>query len=607
MSEFKTPLSRTEAILQNILGDDNELSTPLSRIEKLLMAILKKTDYTDDILSQAEEILYAILKDGEWNKTPKSRSEKILKSILDGEEYTGEIDEESRIEALLREWSKGTGPKYVIRTVTGAMVKILNALAEPAVSLKVSLGPKQDLHGYDHPWPAGGGKNKLKPYSYTANTSNVTLTYSDDGTISAIGTASANIARPLSTWAASNNATFTLKAGTYTLSLNTPKSGVTVSLNKVEGGGGIVTTSTNDTFTTSEDFECFWRLNIDSGTVLNDTFTVQLESGSTATSYEPYSNICPISGWDEASVTRRGVNLANFVQNKGISSIGTVNDYAGRIATVEPIAIESGVDYVFRNFAQTIVSGIIAVYNGETLVRRTAGIKNGDQLNVSGGDRFYFCVYYATEELTIDSAKAMIVKSTDTVTEYEPYQSDTYTVSLTQAGTVYGGTIDIVSGVLSVTWAILSNLQNLNWITNSSQGMKNFQTASGVVSKKSGSDNWKCSKYSNGFIGTDKTEGIVIFNSGEVCIRDYQYWEHGGTSEEVAAFKASLEDVTIAYELATPQTYQLTPTEVQMLLGSNTVWSDGGNIELSYKAPNVSLQVMNTRKKLMTIKKGLKL
>ena len=63
-------------------------------------------------------------------------------------------------------------------------------------------------------------------------------------------------------------------------------------------------------------------------------------------------------------------------------------------------------------------------------------------------------------------------------------------------------------------------------------------------------NNWKCSRYSNGFIGTDKTEGIFIFDSGEVCIRDYRYWEHGGTSAEEAAFKASLADVTIAYELA---------------------------------------------------------
>ena len=31
--------------------------------------------------------------------------------------------------------------------------------------------------------------------------------------------------------------------------------------------------------------------------------TVQLELGSTATTYEPYSNICPITGWTGAEIT----------------------------------------------------------------------------------------------------------------------------------------------------------------------------------------------------------------------------------------------------------------------------------------------------------------
>ena len=37
---FDNPQSRNEAILQNILGADNELGNPLSRIEALLMQLL---------------------------------------------------------------------------------------------------------------------------------------------------------------------------------------------------------------------------------------------------------------------------------------------------------------------------------------------------------------------------------------------------------------------------------------------------------------------------------------------------------------------------------------------------------------------------------------
>lgn len=42
MSEFEKPESRAEAILQNILGADNDLGAPQSRIEVLLMMLLEE-------------------------------------------------------------------------------------------------------------------------------------------------------------------------------------------------------------------------------------------------------------------------------------------------------------------------------------------------------------------------------------------------------------------------------------------------------------------------------------------------------------------------------------------------------------------------------------
>ena len=50
-------------------------------------------------------------------------------------------------------------PQPVEKTVRGAIVHITDALAEPARKLTAYIEPLQDLHGYDAPWPAGGGKN----------------------------------------------------------------------------------------------------------------------------------------------------------------------------------------------------------------------------------------------------------------------------------------------------------------------------------------------------------------------------------------------------------------------------------------------------------------
>lgn len=40
MADFEAPQSRNEAILQNMLGAENELDEPQSRIEALLLALL---------------------------------------------------------------------------------------------------------------------------------------------------------------------------------------------------------------------------------------------------------------------------------------------------------------------------------------------------------------------------------------------------------------------------------------------------------------------------------------------------------------------------------------------------------------------------------------
>ena len=40
----------------------------------------------------------------------------------------------------------------------------------------------------------------------------------------------------------------------------------------------------------------------------------------------------------------------------------------------------------------------------------------------------------------------------------------------------------------------------------------------------------------------------------------------------------------MVYELATPQTIQLTPQGVYALLGQNNVWADSGAVEVVYKA-----------------------
>jgi hypothetical protein len=50
------------------------------------------------------------------------------------------------------------------------------------------------------------------------------------------------------------------------------------------------------------------------------------------------------------------------------------------------------------------------------------------------------------------------------------------------------------------------------------------------------------------------------------------------SSESLSDFKNKYPNLQLVYELATPITYQLTPTQVKSLLGSNNVWADCGDV-----------------------------
>ena len=52
---FSTPQSRNEAILQNMLGADNDLPEPMSRIEVLLIAVLEKLQAIEAKIDAEEE------------------------------------------------------------------------------------------------------------------------------------------------------------------------------------------------------------------------------------------------------------------------------------------------------------------------------------------------------------------------------------------------------------------------------------------------------------------------------------------------------------------------------------------------------------------------
>jgi hypothetical protein len=72
-------------------------------------------------------------------------------------------------------------------------------------------------------------------------------------------------------------------------------------------------------------------------------------------------------------------------------------------------------------------------------------------------------------------------------------------------------------------------------------------------------------------ISQNVSAGAGGTSTGVIIIKDTAYTDKD-------AFTASLSGSQLVYELATPQTYQLTPTQVTTLFGQNNIFADCGQV-----------------------------
>ena len=163
----------------------------------------------------------------------------------------------------------------------------------------------------------------------------------------------------------------------------------------------------------------------------------------------------------------------------------------------------------------------------------------------------------------------------------------TYTTNLGR--TVYGGTLDVVSGELVVDRAMVTldgtqNISIVNWRpTSSGVGWvypysltNNKIERSDANMPKLVSDSLPTITYGTAYQGTSvgvttlATTGTTSSYGLVVRTADTSLT----TASAINAYLSS-NPITVCYELATPQTYQLTAQQIELLIGTNNIWSDG--------------------------------
>lgn len=200
------------------------------------------------------------------------------------------------------------------KTVSGNPITITDGGAGSAQSLTVDMLPIQDLHGYDKPWAGGSGKNKFDVREFINNSpvkQRCTVSVADDDTVTVTSTETGGA------WIGfAVNIGGTLPTNTFTIPANVgdkfAPSGTSVMFYEIDENDTILSLTQCNigsyyTVVNSNCKKLAFRLIFASLTVGESvSFKEQIEKGETATSYEPYSNICPISGCSSLDVTVNG-------------------------------------------------------------------------------------------------------------------------------------------------------------------------------------------------------------------------------------------------------------------------------------------------------------
>lgn len=444
-------------------------------------------------------------------------------------------------------------------------------------SVIAEIKPIQDLHGYDNPWPGGGGKNLFNP-QYFLDAGCVLENGYYKGTHAQIGAA---IVAFNDNFTFEENTRYALSytirsdAGVYfrllfkyndnTSSQALPNSSTTDQL------ASVVSTANKNVASLGRDFS-----NI--GTVwVKD---VQLEKSETVTTYSPFSNLCPISGWTGVTVNRCGADYTKTGQTNGYRLDGS----GGLVAS----AAYTTTDYIDVHDSSKIFFG--STWDSSAWIWRVAKFNSNKEF-ISETD---LDAMQGSADISLDVGDEYYVRISVPYLNVSCYAYAGEAISVNwedEAGTVYKGTLTLNPDGTG-TLVVDRDLYNLaswnsdriaayNW--NGTSGIYFSYVFATVQNRIDGLCNMaRVSTTSQELVSNAPFMWFGI-NTGHV------YWVgilDALGIESVADFVTWLRTsgLQITRPILNPQPVQLTASEVSGILttlyGQNNVWTDAGEINV---------------------------
>lgn len=359
------------------------------------------------------------------------------------------------------------------------------------------------------------------------------------------------------------------------------------------------------------------------------TCTISITPIQTGSGDPSPSNVRSISGWTGARVTNAGKNILPLTLD-GIKAAATAGTWSGNVYTAGGLTFsihtneEGYVTSIEVNGKSTESTGMTLIGSTDRLNLRPGNYTLNGCTGGQGGANYTYYLwatgYGSTVAQAVSSATVTITKpkqnlqigisvnteitmdhvmiypmlrpEADTVATFEPYRGTIHDFAWeSEAGTVYGGTLDVLTGTLTADRVCKTlagtDIQARGGSTTAagdyrfyctaatSEGIllpPNAQTAADVLcSVASAIPHGDSSLHGVSINRADSRIYLHIQDCGQMTIAQFRAWVDANS-------------VQVSYRLAAPITYQIAPQIVTVLEGQNNIWADCGDTTVEYGA-----------------------
>lgn len=257
----------------------------------------------------------------------------------------------------------------------------------------------------------------------------------------------------------------------------------------------------------------------------------------------------------------------NIIMQAGAAVANAANKAAGlTAATPEPGAIISAIQLVnggrtigpdaLAHFTESVRNKLLSLLVSMEPIQSGSGTPSPDNVRPISGR----------------TGAHVYVSPTSDVADATTYAEDW----TSEAGTVYGGTLDVVTGVLTVN-KVCVNLGDCDWTYESARNRfrHNFTN---IKDMSPGTLPMQCSALEPIYDGRsiERVPDNAVYAAYSAV-----YIHYSAAGGNTTAFKTAMSGVHLAYPLATPLTYHLSDQDVVTLVGDNYIWSDSGDVTIT--------------------------